>query len=111
MLSDKTGTLTQNKMELMRIVINGTLYGRMITEIEMAESRAEGQPLTQPVRETFDNEDPKASFYDERVNGLRWAELDDAQAHFDYWTALCLCNEVSEGCYLICPTTVGGTCR
>eukprot|EP00656_Telonema_subtile_P052944 TRINITY_DN7518_c0_g1_i4.p1 TRINITY_DN7518_c0_g1~~TRINITY_DN7518_c0_g1_i4.p1 ORF type:complete len:1259 (-),score=380.49 TRINITY_DN7518_c0_g1_i4:64-3840(-) len=93
-LSDKTGTLTQNKMELLRLVVNGELYGQLYTEIELSEANHNGAPLTQPTREKFENEDPKLPFYDENLNGLRWTEHEHKAMHRDFLVGIALCNQV-----------------
>merc|ERR1712166_1235778 len=41
-LSDKTGTLTQNKMQFLKCVIAGQSYGAGVTEVQMAQAQLDG---------------------------------------------------------------------
>ena len=41
-LSDKTGTLTQNKMHFLKGAINGVGYGKGVTEVQLAQAKLDG---------------------------------------------------------------------
>ena len=103
-LSDKTGTLTQNKMELLRVVIDKKQYGSSYTEIELAEAGDSGEPLYQPKRTIYKHEEAfkDSGFHDERVNGLNWRNGENPEAQKDFWIALALCNQVIISCTLYC---------
>ena len=59
-LSDKTGTLTQNKMELLKFTAGGVKYGEGLTEIEVARHKIDN-PSAVPLVEKKKpwEEDPK----------------------------------------------------
>lgn len=87
-LSDKTGTLTCNSMEFVKCSIAGTLYGRGMTEVEIALARKRGEQLTEQV--PIDASESKKSikgfnFSDERIMNGRWVhepQRDDIQKFF-----------------------------
>ncbi|XP_059644919.1 phospholipid-transporting ATPase 1-like [Cornus florida] len=47
--SDKTGTLTQNKMEFQRASVYGKSYGSSVPVADMSDTRIEGAPTMSPV--------------------------------------------------------------
>ena len=54
-LSDKTGTLTQNKMELLKCSINGQRYGHGQTEIELFQAELQRQTASDEDTECADS--------------------------------------------------------
>lgn len=46
--SDKTGTLTQNVMEFLKVSIGGVSYGKSLSDIAKAQMQLEGKPIPEP---------------------------------------------------------------
>jgi len=100
-LSDKTGTLTQNKMELLKFSCGGKAYGSGITEIEATRHRLTN-PTAPPLvdvsldKPQYDHEDKNFRFYDTRVSNFAFEEADAAESEAikGFLLALALCHEV-----------------
>jgi len=101
-LSDKTGTLTQNKMELLKFAAGGQKYGSGITEIEVARHGLE-HPNDPPLVDTsadkpiFEHEDKGFRFYDPVVSGFSYLKPENeenAKNVTNFLLGLALCHEV-----------------
>ena len=96
-LSDKTGTLTQNKMELLKCVIGGQAYGEGVTEIEMVQAQLNNEILQPFAKPEVPGEEEGFEFYDKALSGGNWhvdTTSDVYKPNYDFWTALALCNTV-----------------
>ena len=79
--TDKTGTLTRNKMEFRKACINGVSYGEGLTEIKRNVLRKLGQPVPpEPTRNKDDKDTPNVNFIDHRLAGV----LTSRSPHVDY---------------------------
>jgi phospholipid-translocating P-type ATPase (flippase) len=78
-LSDKTGTLTQNRMDFLKCIIGGVRYGQVECEVE-ARLKGEGNtPLSRSDFPEVEGEDPTAVFYDVRLNDGNWHKQSDPE--------------------------------
>lgn len=96
-LSDKTGTLTQNKMELMKFSAGGVAYGEGITEIEIGKAKRRNEQITPFVKPFVEGEEETFLFYDGDISGLAWLSEERAGQHgaiSDFLWGLCICNTV-----------------
>jgi len=91
-LSDKTGTLTRNQMELLKCSVNGVKYGTGSTEIEQVAAEDRGEALPEVNRPQFANEDANFPFYDPALNGMAYIGTPNGQAVQDFFMGLALCN-------------------
>uniref|UniRef100_A0A7S1PJ75 Phospholipid-transporting ATPase n=1 Tax=Percolomonas cosmopolitus TaxID=63605 RepID=A0A7S1PJ75_9EUKA len=91
--SDKTGTLTQNKMEFLKFAVSGIPYGTGFTEIEQSNARRKGLTL---VNDRPASWDPKSDFrfYDERISNANWAHQTNAKQLEDFFVLLAVCHTV-----------------
>lgn len=116
--TDKTGTLTSNVMELLKIAIvdagcNAAVpYGQGVTEIARILAAEHGQILEEPPipPEIFIERGNR--FFDARVSSGAWRQQSNA-AFFDrFWLALSLCHTIivqtEEGAdvHALCPATL-----
>jgi len=97
-LSDKTGTLTQNKMELLKFSAGGDKFGAGITEIEVARHRLEFPSEPDIVDESVNkpklaHEDPEFRFYDPAVSDFAFLEPKNQDVE-NFLLGLALCHEV-----------------
>jgi phospholipid-translocating P-type ATPase (flippase) len=91
--SDKTGTLTCNKMELLKFAVDGISYGTGVTEIAKAVAKSEGREI---VEDRPPNWKPVNGFqfYDERINDLNWTKENNAASIQDFLVLLAVCHTV-----------------
>ncbi|KAE8722027.1 putative phospholipid-transporting ATPase 8 [Hibiscus syriacus] len=94
-LSDKTGTLTCNSMEIVKCSIAGTAYGRGMTEVEIALARKRGEQLTEPT--PIDEFESKRSvkgfnFWDERIMNGQWVLQEQKDAIQKFFWVLATCH-------------------
>lgn len=91
-LSDKTGTLTQNKMEFFKFSLAGVRYGRGVTTIEIASSQQIGKAyndIEQPSQTT------KVQFFnfdDERIMNGNWRTLPNPDVAREAFRILAICH-------------------
>lgn len=100
-LSDKTGTLTQNKMELLKFSAGGLKYGFGKTEIEQARHQLQHPDAPPLVDESLNkphsnlpHEDPGFRFWDPRVSGFGFVGADEEEAVREFLLGLALAHEV-----------------
>lgn len=102
--SDKTGTLTCNKMDFLKFGVNGRVYGTGKTEIEMSNARRRGETLVNDRPDGFD-EDQDFRFWDNRImstdsagiNNYHYFENDsfqDSALTTEFFKLLALCHTV-----------------
>jgi phospholipid-translocating P-type ATPase (flippase) len=91
--SDKTGTLTCNKMDFLKFAVNGTSYGTGTTEISRSAAKREGRVLIDDRPSNY-VPDPHFNFYDERINNFKWMEQPNAQDIRRLLVLLAICHTV-----------------
>jgi phospholipid-translocating P-type ATPase (flippase) len=91
--SDKTGTLTCNKMELLKFAVNGIPYGTGITEIARAVAKNEGRVLVDDRPADFKGQNG-FQFYDQRISNLNWTKQQNHLAIEDFLLLLAVCHTV-----------------
>mmetsp|Transcript_5502 Transcript_5502/g.8124 ORF Transcript_5502/g.8124 Transcript_5502/m.8124 type:complete len:1247 (-) Transcript_5502:43-3783(-) len=102
--SDKTGTLTCNKMDFLKFGVNGNVYGTGITEIERSNAKRKGLTIENDRPEGFD-EDQDFRFYDGEImttnedgsksyNYFENANLEDSEKITEFFKLLALCHTV-----------------
>lgn len=91
--SDKTGTLTRNKMDFLKFSVNGEIYGTGITEIERANAKRHGRELFNDRPPGF-NEKQDFRFWDGRINDGKWIEQQDSEDIDKFLKLLALCHTV-----------------
>ncbi|XP_015584526.1 putative phospholipid-transporting ATPase 9 [Ricinus communis] len=100
-LSDKTGTLTCNSMELIKFSVAGTSYGRGITEVEKAMARRKGSPLPQEEIEGDTDVEEQTeqtistkgyNFVDERISDGHWVNEPCADVIQKFLRLLAICH-------------------
>ncbi|TYI30683.1 hypothetical protein ES332_A05G404400v1 [Gossypium tomentosum] len=94
-LSDKTGTLTCNSMEFVKCSIAGTLYGRGMTEVEIALARKRGEQLTEQA--PIDASESKKSFKgfnfrDEHIMDGKWVSEPQSDVIQKFFRVLATCH-------------------
>ncbi|KAL1173264.1 hypothetical protein V6Z11_A05G401100 [Gossypium hirsutum] len=94
-LSDKTGTLTCNSMEFVKCSIAGTLYGRGMTEVEIALARKRGEQLTEQA--PIDASESKKSFKgfnfrDEHIMDGKWVSEPQRDVIQKFFRVLATCH-------------------
>eukprot|EP00854_Cymbomonas_tetramitiformis_P027211 gene27211-33500_t len=91
-LSDKTGTLTRNEMELFKASIGGISYGSGVSEIERSEYRRFGREAELPKDEGAIL--PGMNLRDARLEDGKWLQEPNQEAMVDFMRLLALCNTV-----------------
>ncbi|KAH1038615.1 hypothetical protein J1N35_040358 [Gossypium stocksii] len=94
-LSDKTGTLTCNSMEFVKCSIAGTLYGRGMTEVEIALARKRGEQLTEqaPIDASESKKSIKGfNFRDERIMDGKWVSEPQRDVIQKFFRVLATCH-------------------
>jgi phospholipid-translocating P-type ATPase (flippase) len=91
-LSDKTGTLTQNKMELLKFSAGGKTYGQGTTEIEMARAKLQQVRKEAFVKPHIEGEAKDFAFYDETINRFAWLQNPDKEKIEKFLWAMAICH-------------------
>lgn len=91
--SDKTGTLTQNKMEFLKFSVDGQVYGSGTTEIERSNALRNGIEIPDDRPLSYD---PSSDFrfYDERISNANWAHQENAAKIEEFFVLLAVCHTV-----------------
>lgn len=82
--SDKTGTLTQNKMELIKFSVSGRIFGFFEDERDDNNSRPDDW---KPNEDGF-------QFWDNRISGDAWKSQQEKKAIEDFFFTLAACHDV-----------------
>lgn len=91
--SDKTGTLTCNKMELLKFAVDGVAYGTGVTEIARAVAKNEGRKIIDDRPRGWKPVDG-FQFHDDRINNLNWTRQRSSQSISDFLVLLAVCHTV-----------------
>jgi phospholipid-translocating P-type ATPase (flippase) len=91
--SDKTGTLTCNKMDFMKFSVDGLAYGTGVTEIAKAAAKREGREIIND-RPTDLPYNTECNFYDVRINEQNWARQNNADSIGKLLVLLAVCHTV-----------------
>lgn len=93
--SDKTGTLTCNMMDFMKMSVNGITYGSGVTEIARAAAKRENKILTdnRPVELLMDST-IECKFYDKKLNDGAWVNEPNQAQIREFLTLLGVCHTV-----------------
>jgi magnesium-transporting ATPase (P-type) len=91
--SDKTGTLTQNKMEFLKFSVVGKEFGKGTTEIGRAAAIREGKELVDDRPADWTPVDG-FQFYDERILNNQWKNQPESEAIREFLTLLAVCHSV-----------------
>eukprot|EP00817_Percolomonadidae_sp_ATCC50343_P003484 CAMPEP_0117426612 /NCGR_PEP_ID=MMETSP0758-20121206/6673_1 /TAXON_ID=63605 /ORGANISM="Percolomonas cosmopolitus, Strain AE-1 (ATCC 50343)" /LENGTH=754 /DNA_ID=CAMNT_0005211849 /DNA_START=421 /DNA_END=2682 /DNA_ORIENTATION=+ len=94
--SDKTGTLTCNKMELLKIIVGGVQYGMGHTEIEKSNARRFKKILTGDFPPDHKVDRDGFKFYDQRISKNAWMNQNDTakESLIKFFSLLALCHTV-----------------
>lgn len=91
--SDKTGTLTQNKMEFLKFSVNGIEYGKGTTEIGRAAALRQGIKIEDDRPKNWTPKDG-FQFYDDRILDGKWRTETNANSLFEFFMLLAVCHTV-----------------
>ncbi|KAK3239287.1 hypothetical protein CYMTET_50774 [Cymbomonas tetramitiformis] len=97
-LSDKTGTLTNNVMEFFKCSIGGVMYGRGVTEVQLTAMRRRGEdpaPAIQSGESSASCSFPKGfNLQDERLLDGKWVHEEHADTIANFFRLLAVCHTV-----------------
>ncbi|KAL0476648.1 phospholipid-transporting ATPase [Acrasis kona] len=91
--SDKTGTLTCNKMDFMKFSVSSIAYGTGHTEIARSAARREKRELIED-RPTHVAYNSYCNFYDERINNGAWENQPNKESLCKFFILLAVCHTV-----------------
>lgn len=105
--SDKTGTLTQNKMEFLKFAVDGIEYGKGTTEIGIytfcnMNSHPTGRAAAMRQGKQIVDDRPKDwkpsadgfQFYDPRILNGAWKNEKNRDSLFEFFMLLAVCHTV-----------------
>lgn len=91
--SDKTGTLTANRMDFLKFAVSGIAYGTGVTEIARAAAKREGKILIDDRPDDW-NPDSADKFYDARISKDAWKKQPNKNDIEEFLRLLAVCHTV-----------------
>jgi magnesium-transporting ATPase (P-type) len=91
--SDKTGTLTQNKLEFLKFSVGNSVYGKGITDIAKSAAMARGETIIDEKPVDFKPKPDGFQFYDNRIENGEYLNLENSDKICEMFLLLSICHD------------------